>query len=146
MLSHLICLCLQTRKFTTCAVTSNSNPSDCPRAEQPRAKFPSAYFGTTSVSVEILIVLIYQKGSSEVSGFIWLLRSIKKGSSRWRFSCPEDWCTRLQPNSCLTKMVLSRLKLHLMVLATGSWPSLFSEHTTYFMCPASLGFRSVKVG
>ena len=104
MLSHLICLCLQTRKCTTCAVTSNSNPSDSPRAEQPRAKFPSAYFRATSVSVEILIVPRYQKGSSEVSGFIWLLRSIKKGSSRWRFWCPEDGSTCSQPNSCLIQM------------------------------------------
>jgi len=81
MLSHLICLCLQTRKFTTCAVTSNSNPSDSPRPKQPRAKFPSAHSAATSVSVEILIVLIYQKGSSEVSRFIWLWRSIKKGDT-----------------------------------------------------------------
>lgn len=45
MLSHLICLCLQTRKFTTCAVASNSNPSNSPIVEQPREKIPSAYFG-----------------------------------------------------------------------------------------------------
>lgn len=90
MLSHLICLRLRMRKFTTCAVTSNSNPSDSPEMEQPRARFPLAYFGATSVSAEILFVLIHQKGSSEVTGFIWLLGSIKKGSSSWRFWCPED--------------------------------------------------------
>lgn len=104
MLSHLICLCLWPRKFTSCAVTSNSNPSDSPGAEQPRAKFPSAHFGATSVSAEILIVLIHQKGSSEVTGFTWLLRSINKGSSRWRFWCPEDWSVCLRPNSCLIQM------------------------------------------
>lgn len=102
MLSHLICLCLQTRKFTTCTVTSNSKPPDRPAAEQPWAKFSPASFGVTFVSEDTLVLLMYTKGSAEDSRFIWLLGSIKRQSSR--FWCPEDWNMCSQLNSCLIQM------------------------------------------